>query len=389
MRRYGPWFTTLKNNDHVAIIGSGRMFRLDWWKGAQGQHFARVWEAWSACFHAHHPARILFAQDVQPGSLKRFKAVLVVGQTIEFEPNVLQALPDAKAAEIEIPKVKGKIVYDVMAMKAVQAENFQCDLRTLPARLYAILPGPIKEVRLDTPKKVNPGETFRWKGERRTVLLALLDAQHFVVVDKGKAPAHHALTGKPAWESAWNDPGPILRVACSPDGRLCASATDTNGEPWLPWHDWTGWYNEPHNIELDTYRTQLRLTGLTFFEDPAHPESRLRDATVEYWNATKQRWVFLMNLLSDAPVHTHQFPKPVEAARFRIVLPVHWPGNIRLAEIVMHGEALGSSHPDVIAERPLAVLFDEGDDLTFALAGFDGSWRFQFEGRMSADAAFG
>jgi len=29
----------------------------------------------------------------------------------------------------------------------------------------------------------------------------------------------------------------------------------------------------------------------------------------------------------------------------------------------LHGEKLGCSHPDVVAERPVAVLFDEGTDL--------------------------
>src|SRR5262249_57948528 len=74
-------------------------------------------------------------------------------------------------------------------------------------------------------------------------------------------------------------------------------------------------------------------------------------------------WVFVQPLLSDAAVHTHKFAKPVESARFRIVLPKMLCGNLRLGEIVLHGEKLGNSHPDVVAKRPVAVLFDEGDDL--------------------------
>jgi hypothetical protein len=53
----------------------------------------------------------------------------------------------------------------------------------------------------------------------------------------------------------------------------------------------------------------------------------------------------------------------VEAARFRIVLPKMLCGNLRLGEIVLHGEALGASHPDAVALRPAAVLFDERNDL--------------------------
>jgi len=44
-------------------------------------------------------------------------------------------------------------------------------------------------------------------------------------------------------------------------------------------------------------------------------------------------------------------------------------GNLRLGEIVLHGGKLGPSHPDVIAKRPVAVLFDEGTDLRGYLLG--------------------
>jgi len=126
------------------------------------------------------------------------------------------------------------------------------------------------------------------------------------------------------------------------------------------------WYAEGNPFTylwIDTYRTQLRVTGITLVEDPGHPESWLRDAAFEYWDATRERWVFVQPLLSDAAVHTHRFAKPVEAARFRIVLPKMLCGNLRLGEVVLHGEKLGPSHPDVLAKRPVAVLFDEGNDL--------------------------
>jgi hypothetical protein len=75
-----------------------------------------------------------------------------------------------------------------------------------------------------------------------------------------------------------------------------------------------------------------------------------------------ERWLPVMPLLSDAAVHTHTFPQPVAAARFRIVMPWGLVGNLRLGEIVLHGEAQGCSHPDVVAQRPRAVLFDENED---------------------------
>ncbi len=153
---------------------------------------------------------------------------------------------------------------------------------------------------------------------------------------------------------------------------------DAPAAPWIGWPR-MNWYAEGDpstSVLIDTYRTRLRVTGITLVEDSAHPESWLRDAAFEYWDAATERWVFVQPLLSDAAVHTHRFARPVEAARFRIVLPKMMCGNLRLGEVVLHGEKLGASHPDVVARRPVAVLFDEGTDLrgylhraTFALQG--------------------
>jgi len=954
MRRYGPWLTTLENNDQIAIVCSGRMFRIDEWKGQTGRHFARVFEAWAACLHAHHPARYVFVEDLKPDTLKRFKAVLVVDQTVEFEPGLLQALRDAKAASVAVfydgtcreelvkeftplgvafnqfendphaasddhaywrfPKyatahrtalqaklgavaaspamvenpevfvservagegrflwvvnntspsidpgqlwrmnmsiatrvpvvadvsirdVSGKVIYDVFAHKQATLP-LRADLRSLPSRLYAILPKPIRDVRLNVPRKVKAGETFSWRvsvpglktsipvrlrlldsggiieerfvaadtegtmtvplnatgklvleatelfggktvrctdfsrnlppadpsnptkvgtpnisdlfgphlrdialssdgslalinamnydhnlyavnvrngklrwrqhvghywafapqatrdgfvvqgfdfhsaegyhlyqiardgslgrrfalyglpnrighwiiaaiindrinqfivppsGEwiatagdlglavwsrdgkllwsrdwwktgRRVVQLAALDANSFVVVEAGKATAYDAQTGNSLWSAEFVDPGEVWRVQASPDGKLLAVATPTNGgqvhlfrdgklsetiptlvnqmifspdgaalavttenhlklyavaagderggdarprssppattgglqwvfpaddvalfpkfspdgkrlafstqlatlyvldrhgdvllerdlgslhmPAWLPngdlllagwmgdvrrldrgyrerWHTrvapvedmrgnfladdnaketvriaswsnaeptpepitpnllahtnvaitfksagsygfrqpaaplidgkpdasaepWLHWYevgrlmifDPPHSIVIDTYRTQLRVTGITLFEDPAHPESWLRDAPLEYFDATKQQWLPIMRLLSDASVHTHKFPQPVEASRFRINVPNIRVGNLRLGEIVLHGEPIGPAHPDIAAKRPLTVLFDEGDDFRDMFGGFSGPWEYRLD----------
>jgi hypothetical protein len=143
-----------------------------------------------------------------------------------------------------------------------------------------------------------------------------------------------------------------------------------DGKADPPTDTWLGWHNvnqfaetSPFNyLLLDFFNTQIKLTGITLVEDATHPESWLRDATLEYWNVTKEQWLPIMPLLSNSATHTHILPQPVEAARFRIVMPWGLVGNLRLAEIVLHGETLGSSHPDVIAKKPLAVLFDENED---------------------------
>ncbi len=140
------------------------------------------------------------------------------------------------------------------------------------------------------------------------------------------------------------------------DGKAEAPA-----EPWIPW-EMVGTFAETSPLNyllIEAYRTQMEVTGVTLVEDAAHPESWLRDAAIDYWDAAKELWVPIQPLRSDAAVHTHVFAKPVSAARFRIVLPWGVCGNTRLAEIVFHGQVLGCSHPDVVARRPLAVLFDE------------------------------
>jgi outer membrane protein assembly factor BamB len=162
---------------------------------------------------------------------------------------------------------------------------------------------------------------------------------------------------------------PHIQLQGNPAALLDGKA-DPPREPWIRWAE-VGLFAEtsPHNfLEIESFRTRLRVTGITFFEDPDHPESWLRDATLEAWDAVKERWVFVQPLLSDAPVHTHRLAKPVEASRFRIALPEGLVGNLRLGEIVLHGETLGSAHPDVVARRPAAVLFDEGDELKETLA---------------------
>ncbi len=151
----------------------------------------------------------------------------------------------------------------------------------------------------------------------------------------------------------------------NPLAALFDGQTNAPVNPWINWADLgmldSGWHGS-FSLEIDTFRTQLRVTAITFVEDAAHPESWLRDARLEYWDPAGAKWVFAQYLTADAAVHTHKLVKPVEASRFRLARPdgVGWPAsNLRLAEIVFHGNGLGASHPDAIQNRPVAVLFDE------------------------------
>ncbi|MCX7934637.1 MAG: hypothetical protein N3A66_05185, partial [Planctomycetota bacterium] len=89
--------------------------------------------------------------------------------------------------------------------------------------------------------------------------------------------------------------------------------------------------------------TKVSVSGIPLVEDPAHPESWLRDAQVQYWDAAKEIWQDGPYLLANAAAHTHRFAKPVAATKFRLCLKDDkgWPvGNFRFAEIVFHGETV-------------------------------------------------
>ena len=152
--------------------------------------------------------------------------------------------------------------------------------------------------------------------------------------------------------------GPLAKALFEGDG------SPPSG-PLLSWEDIgmidSGWKGSC-SLVIDTFRTQLQVDAVTIVEDPAHPESWMRDARLEYWDPAKAAWIFAQYLTSDAPIHSHSLAKPVEAARFRLTRPdaAGWPAsNLRIAKLVFHGKRLGSSHPDVVAGHPVITLFDE------------------------------
>lgn len=156
-------------------------------------------------------------------------------------------------------------------------------------------------------------------------------------------------------------------------------------EPWLSWSNVSSFAEtSPVNyVMLDTFRTQLRLDAITFVEDPRHPESWLRDLRLDRWDAAGERWVPVQQLLSDAAIHSHRLEQPVEGFRFRLMLPRGVVGNIRLAEIILHGQNLGGSHPDVLAKKPVATLVDEGEDLKDYFVGDYNGLRYKLNDAFS------
>ena len=120
-----------RNNDRVAIVVSGRMMRTDTWGRVMGTYFARVLEAYCSCLHAHHPATLVFAEDLKPDDLKKFEAVLVVGQRVEMEPALAAALENARGAGVGI--FHDGTCRDGLVAKAVAARHLVRQVREGPA----------------------------------------------------------------------------------------------------------------------------------------------------------------------------------------------------------------------------------------------------------------
>ena len=151
-----------------------------------------------------------------------------------------------------------------------------------------------------------------------------------------------------------------------PAALLFDGETNAPKKPWVSWDDIgmidSGWRGS-FSLEIALVRRVARVTAITFVEDPAHPESWLRDAKLEYWDAASEAWKFAQYLTSDAAIHTHRLSQPIEGMKFRLTPSggAGWPAsNLRLAEIVFHGDDLGPSWPPAVrAKQPVAVLFDE------------------------------
>ncbi len=148
-------------------------------------------------------------------------------------------------------------------------------------------------------------------------------------------------------------------------------------QPWLSWSDINSFAEtSPVNtIEVSAFQRTMHVTGITFIEDPVHPESWLRDVYVEYYDIARGEWVYIQPCISDAAVHTHMFAQPVDATQFRIVLPVGLCGNLRLGELVFHGELLGPANPDANAKKPLAEIFDEHEEFLGNLSSRGWGWK--------------
>ena len=165
------------------------------------------------------------------------------------------------------------------------------------------------------------------------------------------------------------------------DGYYASALLDGSATPPAnPWVSWENIYNQgsgKSHIQVDAWNTMMQVSGITLWENPSHPESWIRNATLDWWNPATQAWVTGPQLLSDQATHTHLVNPPLQTPRVRITLPANSPSNVWLGEVVLNGAMLGCSHPDVVAGNNTCTLFDKNSyPFTGNLMG--GAWSYEY-----------
>jgi hypothetical protein len=80
----------------------------------------------------------------------------------------------------------------------------------------------------------------------------------------------------------------------------------------------------------------ITFSRISLWDDPAHPESWLRDLRLDVRATAGDPWRPVMRLVSDTASRTYQVPAAVTATELRLVLPPGLHGNLRVAGIAVH-----------------------------------------------------
>ena len=117
--------------------------------------------------------------------------------------------------------------------------------------------------------------------------------------------APNLLADTKALVQAWSDPTTHgdPREWKQPIELLTDGHPDPPARPWLEWSDInyidSGW-RQKLTLVVDTFREQLKVTGVSIAEDAQHPESWFRDVRLQWWDATAESWRDGPRLLWDA-----------------------------------------------------------------------------------------
>ncbi|WP_143174174.1 WD40 repeat domain-containing protein [Streptoalloteichus hindustanus] len=92
------------------------------------------------------------------------------------------------------------------------------------------------------------------------------------------------------------------------------------------------------HVLLREPKATVTFGSLTLWDDPAHPESWLRDLRLDIRATPGDVWKPVARLVSHAAARTYPLPggRQVTAAEIRLVVPPGLPGNLRLAGIALH-----------------------------------------------------
>ncbi|MGI3200288.1 hypothetical protein ACRJ4W_20830 [Streptomyces sp. GLT-R25] len=101
--RLGPTTAGARSADRVAIVVSARMQRLETWQGLSSKYFLRLFEAYTACLYAHRPASFVFTEDVSADVLRRYDAILLIGQRTDLDPRLATALTEVGQGPDAVP----------------------------------------------------------------------------------------------------------------------------------------------------------------------------------------------------------------------------------------------------------------------------------------------
>jgi len=133
-------------------------------------------------------------------------------------------------------------------------------------------------------------------------------------------------------------------------------------EPWIRWQviNWFAETSPINYIEFNSRVESMNVSAITIYEDPSFPSSWFRDARFDYWDNEKQIWVKLTDIYANKAIHSHKF-EPIVANKFRILLPWGVVGNLRMSEIILHGESAGIAHSEVRIGKATATMYDENN----------------------------
>lgn len=251
---------------------------------------------------------------------------------------------------------------DLIVLDAALTPVFTADLGALPAPCW--LPGGdlLTATWLGRVQRLNSAYQATWSSilrstvsDMRAQFLAPATGQVASVIDPGSgiAPLSGPNLLKPNTTVALDPPFPgqdVLKPEL-PDPVPAGYLPTPKGFPWLLEEVVENAAAAVSNTEAYALLIKpdpanpVTFNAITLWDDPAHPESWLRDVRLDVRAGPGYRWRAVSRLISDQAAHSHVVSDPDhpgqpialgESGQLRLVLPPGVAGNLRLAAIALH-----------------------------------------------------